>query len=39
MSKIINLTPHCINIYDVNGNELTKFESSGIARAEALKML
>lgn len=33
--NIINLTPHCINVYDADGNEVTKFESMGIARADS----
>lgn len=35
MTNIVNLTPHTINIYDVNGNEVSKFESMGIARADS----
>ena len=35
--RIINLTPHCINIYDVDGNEISKFESMGIARADSFE--
>ena len=35
--NIINLTPHCINIYDVDGNEVEKFESMGIARADSFE--
>ena len=33
--NIINLTPHCINIYDADGKEISKFESMGIARADS----
>ena len=35
MATIINLTPHCINIYNAEGIEINKFESVGIARAES----
>lgn len=35
MTNIINLTTHCVNIYDADGNEVTKFESMGIARADS----
>lgn len=35
MTNIVNLTPHTINIYDVDGNEVSKFESMGIARADS----
>lgn len=37
MTNIVNLTPHTINIYDVNGNEVTRFESMGIARADSFE--
>jgi len=33
--NIINLTPHCINVFDGDGNEISKFESMGIARADS----
>lgn len=39
MTNIINLTPHCINIYDVDGNEVMKFESMGIARADSFETI
>ena len=35
--NIINLTPHCINIMDIEGNEVMKFESMGIARADSFE--
>ena len=37
MNNIINLTPHTINIYDADCNEVTKFESMGIARADSFE--
>lgn len=37
MTSIINLTPHTINIYNADGNEVTKFESMGIARADSFE--
>ena len=35
MSKIVNLTPHTINIFNNDGIEVQSFESMGIARAES----
>lgn len=37
MINIINLTPHTINIMDADGNEVSKFESMGIARADSFE--
>lgn len=37
MTNIINLTPHTINIYDADGNEVKNFESMGIARADSFE--
>lgn len=37
MTNIINLTPHCVNIMDSDGNEISKFESMGIARADSFE--
>lgn len=35
MSKIINLTPHTINIINDDNDEIMSFESMGIARADS----
>ena len=39
MINIINLTPHTINIMDSDGNEVSKFESMGIARADSFETI
>jgi len=35
MMKIINLTPHPINLIDENGRQIRVFESEGIVRLKA----